>query len=464
MILSNIRYTRKRCVSMKNTYNMNRCDLSVNKDRDICEVHKRRRLLYLPDGSIWKNINNSRILGDCKGYRNKILFWDILSNGCIFDKLDTKYKPLKVTNLRIEKINYLQNELIRLNVDTKLIDKIDDSRTYWFLNLLYYLGNFKYSVKKIQSFYRNIIKKKVDKKKKSIKIIWKYYLRYKLFKKLPKLVKNGKFFKKNNCINIQDPVTQENFVDVNLDRWVICNSENKHCKKTWWFDISSAIQLLGYPGSHCGENPFNRKEYTYSFLDTIDKKLNKLKNKYDDIYYLTLQVNEIKSLDIKEKFLPPSCYNYNRFQTHIKANKLFHSFEEFGYRFPRKIFIKYSLGELRLLFFKIYYRIKNLNNRLRFYPKFHEVFKPSLILSIRAFQNTTLLKNIILDILLDFVTNQEDYDDRITACLKTLFILGEINQESHFILHFYNLCDCNYLSQSVINHFTVSNPSLGNFG
>lgn len=446
MNLSNYRYGRKRCMSIRNTYSMNRCERLINIHRDICEVHKRRRLLYLPDGSMWENINNSRILGDCKRYRNKILFWDILSNGCIFDKLDTKYKPLKIINLRIEKINYLQNELIRLNVDIKLINKMDNSRVYWFLNLLYYLGNFKHSVKKIQSFYRNIVKKKVDKKKKSIKIIWKYYLRYKLFKKLQKLVKNGKFFKKNNCINIKDPITQENFVDVNLDRWVICNSENKKSEKSWWFDISSVVQLLGYPGSHSCENPFNREEYSHDFLDTISTKLDKLKNKYDDIYYLTLQKNDIKLLDIKEKLLPSPCYNYNRYRMHIKANKLFHSFEKFGYHFPRKIFIKYSLGESRLLFLKIYYRIKKLDNRLRFYPKFYEVFKPSLILSIRTFQNTTLLKNIILNILLDFVTNQKDYDDRITTCLKTLFILGEINQESHFILHFYNLCDCRYLS------------------
>ena len=118
------------------------------------------------------------------------------------------------------------------------------------------------------------------------------------------------------------------------------------------------------------------------------------------------------------------------------------------------------MGELRLLGLKLYKRIKNLNDRLRFYPKFHQTFTPSFVISLPSFQNTTLLKNIILDILLNFVTYQTNYDDRITACLKTLYILGEINEESHFILHFYNLCDCNYLSQSMLRRFSVANQSI----
>ena len=444
---------------MRNTYSMCRCERFVGNERDICEVHKRRRLLYLPNGSMWENTNKSNFLQDCKKYRNSILFWNVLYNGCVFNKLNIKYRPKKISDLRIERKSYLIKELYRLDVKLDLIKEIGYDRHYWFLNLLYYLGNFNNSVKKIQRFYKNIIKKRIAKKKNSIKIIWKYYLRYKLFKKLPKLVKNGKFLKENKCINIQDPITQQNFCDVNLDRWVICKVGNNN-EKSWWFDISSAIQLLGYPGSHSGENPFNRKEYPFEFLFDIEEKLNKIKNKYDDIYYLTLQNYELKSLDIDENLLPSPCYNYNRFQIHIKANKLFHSFEEFGYNFPRNIFIKYNLGELRLLALKLYKRIRNLNDRLRFYPKFHQTFTPSFVISLPSFQNTTLLKNIILDILLDFVTYQTNYDDRITACLKTLYILGEINEESHFILHFYNLCDCNYLSQSMIRRFSVANQSI----
>lgn len=87
-----------------------------------------------------------------------------------------------------------------------------------------------------------------------------------------------------------------------------------------------------------------------------------------------------------------------------------------------------------------------MEERNRFFPKFNQVFTPSFILSIPTYLDTTLLKNKVLDILLDFVTYQDEYVDRITTCLKTLFIFGEINKESHYRLHFYNLCDCKYLS------------------
>lgn len=457
MIINNKKYGRKRCLSMRNTYSMKRCERLVTYGRDICEVHKRRKILYLTTGSTWDNKNNSNSLLDCKKSRDNILFWEVLSNGCVFDKLNTKYRPVQLSYLRIEKISYLKKELKRLDVSDNLIDNMKIDRYYWFTNLIYYLANFQSSVKKIQNFYREIIKKKIEKKKKSVKIIWKYYLRYILFKKLPRLVKNGKFLNENNCINIQDPISQDNFVDVNIDRWVICKDKNS--TKSWWFDLSSAIQLLGYPGSHAGENPFNRKVYPSDFLFDIEEKIKKVKNKYDDISYLLFPRNELKCLLVDESKIPP-CYSYDRFKIHIKSNRLFKSFNEFGYEFPREIFIKYSLGEVRLLLLKLYKYVSLMEDRKRFFPKFNTVFTRNFVISIPNYTDTTLLKNKTLNILLDFVTNQEDYDDRITCCLKTLFILGEINEESHYRLHFYNLCECKYLSQSMISRFSVSNPTL----
>ena len=285
---------------------------------------------------------------------------------------------------------------------------------------------------------------------------------------MPILVKNGKFFNENNCVNIQDPISQDTFVDVNIDRWVICKDVNKNSIKSWWFDLSSAIQLLGYPGSHAGENPFNRDVYPSEFLFDIEEKIKNVKNKYEDISNLLFSRSELKCLLVDEDNMPPSCYSYDRFKIHIKSNKLFESFKEFGYYFPREIFIKYNLGELRLLTLKLYKYIKDLEERNRFFPKFQQVFTQSFIISIPSFADTILLKTKILDILLDFVTYQDNNDDKITACLKTLFILGEINEESHYRLHLYNLCDCKYLSQSMINRYslnleTESNVSINNW-
>ena len=150
---------------MRNTYSMCRCERLVGNERDICEVHKRRRLLYLPNGSMWENTNKSNFLQDCKKYRNSILFWNVLYNGCVFNKLNIKYRPKKISDLRIERKSYLIKELYRLDVKLDLIKEIGYDRHYWFLNLLYYLGNFNYSVKKIQRFYKNIIKKRIAKKR-----------------------------------------------------------------------------------------------------------------------------------------------------------------------------------------------------------------------------------------------------------------------------------------------------------
>ena len=61
------------------------------------------------------------------------------------------------------------------------------------------------------------------------------------------------------------------------------------------------------------------------------------------------------TLNENEYFNPQlSYFSYDRFQIHIKANKLFESFKEQGYFFPRNLFLKYDLGELRNLIVNIY--------------------------------------------------------------------------------------------------------------
>ena len=57
--------------------------------------------------------------------------------------------------------------------------------------------------------------------------------------------------------------------------------------------------------------------------------------------------------------------------------------------------------------------------------------------------NSTLLKGTILNTLLRSITYQNDYEDKIYACLKSLIIFGTINQESHTVIQDNGLCDCN---------------------
>jgi hypothetical protein len=440
-----------KCISMKNMKSMEVCNKTVSTgDINICGTHKKRKLLYLSDGTILKNIENSDNL-NYSVYRNKLKFWEIISSGIQLSKLNSVYVPSTLSKLRDEKVSYLIEELKRLNVN---IINISEDRYYWFINLLYYLGNFTVSVKKIQRFYRGPFQIKLKKRKEAVQIIWKYYLNYKLKKLLPIFIKNSKILKNYNCINICDPITQETFMEVSADRWVICEyndnevaSERKNITKInncWWFDIVSAVQLLGSPGSHSGENPFNRREYPPEFLFDIEEKLYSLKNKYLDVMNLIVSIDENKNSGV----IPVGCYCYFRFQIHIKANKLFESFKEIGYFFSRGIFLKYDLGELRSLTVKIYesWSIINIEERKRFFPPYGHIYPPEIvnkIINLGGSSSSILLKTTILDALLTSITYQQNYEDRLYGCLKTLTVLGTINEESHEAIRENGLCDCN---------------------
>jgi hypothetical protein len=429
---------KRKCISMKTATSMDRCERLIPLKNEICGVHKRRKFLYLPDGSIWQNENKSSKIKKCILYRNNLKFWEIIESGVSIEKLNQFYRPETVSRLRVEKVSYLRVELKRLCVNS---NEIPEDRYYWFLNLLYYLGNFTYSVKKIQNFYRGQFQEKLKIRKSAVKTIWKYYLNYKFKKLLPVFIHNYGFLKEYNCINECDSITQETFMEVSPERWVICQYEDMD--KCWWFDISSTIQLLGSPGSHSGENPFNRKEYPPELLFDIEEKINDLKFKYDDLKMLTLSREELQLIQTSDNN-HLSYYSYDRFKIHIKSNKLFESFKETGYYFPRGIFLKYTLGELRVLAAKIYesWYLCPEEERKRIFPPDGNLYPSGFINGIVSCSNSTLLKNTILDTLLKAVTFQKKYEDRIYGCLKTLVILGTINEESHFIVRENGLCDC----------------------
>ena len=456
--MKNNKKCNKRCITLKNMKSMEVCTSIISKDNEeICGIHKSRKLIYLSDGSILKKKEdmNGYII-----YRNKIKFWEVLSCGVSLCKLNSMYSPLLLTDLRNENIKYLKDKLKKMNVNLINIDK---NRYYWFINLLYYLGNFPVQVKKIQRFYRGFFKIKIKKRKESCKIIWKYYLNYKLKKLLPIFIKNTKILKKYNCINICDPITQETFMEVSPDRWVMCvyndhDEKSKVKNNCWWFDIVSAIQLLGSPSSHSGENPFNRREYPSEFLFDIEEKLNILKHKYPDVMNLTLNGNEYFNPQL-------SYFSYDRFQIHIKANKLFESFKEQGYFFPRNLFLKYDLGELRNLIVNIYesWCIINIEERKKIFPPDGNIYPPEIvnkIINLGGSSNSILLKTVILDTLLASVTYPQNYEDRLYGCLKALIILGTMNEESHKIIRNIGLCDCN--GSHVMNYIQTPMSILEN--
>lgn len=429
---------KRRCISMRNAVSMDRCERMVSYQQEICGVHKRRKLLYLPDGSVWKNSNRSNKLFGCSATRPAIRFWEIIDNGITLDKLNQFYIPETISRLRVEKVSHLRNELKRLGVNT---NEISEKRYYWFMNLLYYLGNFSRSVRIIQKFYRGPFQIKRKKRKEAVKTIWKYYLNYRFKKLLPILIHNGNFLKLYNCINLCDPVSQESFMDVHPERWVICQyNDMNNC---WWFDISSAIQLLGSPGSHSGDNPFNRREYPPAFLFDVEEKLHSLKHKYNDVKNLTMSRDELRDIENLED-APSECYSFNRFNLHLKANTLFESFRETGYHFPRGIFLKYTLGELRALAAKIYesWHMSQESERKRMFPPDGNVYPVEFTGRIMTCSSSILLKDTILNSLLKAITFQVDYEDKIYGCLKTLIILGTINEESHSVIRDIGLCDC----------------------
>ena len=323
------------CVSLKNAVSMSRCKKILSVKEGMCGIHKKRSALHLPNGSLWENTMMSDKLEDCLQKRLPIRFWEIIESGVTLDKLDQTYKPETFAKLRIEKDKYLTGELVRMGVSNGTINTIGKDRYFWFTNLLYYVGNFSHPVKKIQKFCRGPFQKKLKQRKAAVKTIWKYYMMFKFKKLLPVFIRNYKLLITNKCINECDPVTQETFMDVSPDRWVICQYDDMDT--CWWFDVSSAVQLLGSPGSHAGENPFNRREYPTAFLFDVEEKLDKLKEKYQDVGNLTLSREELK--DVNPEEAPTGYYSYKRFQIHIKANKVFESFKESGHFFPRNVFL-----------------------------------------------------------------------------------------------------------------------------
>ena len=159
---------------------------------------------------------------------------------------------------------------------------------------------------------------------------------------------------------------------------------------------------------------------------------------------LTLSSQELKNSEDVEDF-PSECYSYERLQLHLKANRLFESLKELGYYFPRNIFLRYSLGELRILAAKLYecWHLSDEEERIRIFQPDGNIYPVEFTQRIMTCSNSTLLKNTILNTLLTSITYQEEYQDKTYACLKSLIILGTINEESHSVIKDNGLCDCN---------------------
>jgi len=420
----------RRCISIKNNKCIRRCD-RLSKF-DLCGIHRKRKLIYLPDGSIWKNSCKSEKISECSKIRPAIRFWELLNSGLSLERLNGVYRPKKMENLRVEKKNYHLKELKRLNVD---ISTINEKRYYWFLNLLYYLGNFDYSVKLIQRFCKKKIKERLKKKKNAIKTIIRYYRKYKIRKKLPIFIRNTQIFNRIKCYNINDPVTQESYLDVNPERWVVCEYSDSKTEHRWWFDISSAVQLLGNDRTGIGKNPFNRREYPSEFLFLVDEKLLLLKNKYEDLENLMMSEKEIKKN--KNELLFP-CYKYKYYKIQINSNKLFESLKEFGFNLPRSIFIKYDLHQIRNLAKNLYYTWKDYKNIEQFFPPDGKIFNKS-IRNIEKSSDVPFLKNEILTSLLKCITHQENYINRQHAFYRTVPIFRNINAETNQYIEINNL-------------------------
>ena len=422
----------KTCISLKNNTSMEVCNKKVTNNTDICGIHKKRNYIYLQNGSIWENKEKSSLLDGCVLYRKKILFWDILQYVPL-DSLHTQYKPIDTKDNRNEKYKHTLSELYRIGVNIY----IKPERSYWYLQLLYYLGNFTYTVKVIQRFCRGKFKEVMKKRKKAVSIIEKYYIHYRFFKNIPRFIKQYRCLQNYKCINMDDPISQESFMEVDTERWVICENNNNSC---WWFNITSAIQILGSSSSHSGENPLNRKVFPSAFLFDIEHKMDTIKDKYDDITQYLFNEEEKKQNNI---ILENTTYSYERFIVHIKANKVFESFKEFGYFFPRNVFLQYSIRELRLCVVKIYrsWLYVSEDYKRKIFPN-GIVFEEENIQRLSRCCNATLLKSMILDNLLQSITYNVDYNDKSYICIKILLILGNINTESHTIIHQNNLCDC----------------------
>ena len=268
-----------------------------------------------------------------------------------------------------------------------------------------------------------------DKKKKAIEVIYRCYKVYKFKKLVPIFNKHMKIILINNCSNMKDSISLESFMKIPCERWVFCYSANK--KKSWWFDIHSIVSLLGSSGSNSTKNPYTRKHFPPEFLIDVDEKFNTLKNKYDDLKELT----QIKSAEY---------FSYDRYLIKIKSNLLFEHMYEIGYIFPRNMFIKFNMLELRQLSIKLVdsWRNDSKEDNLVNYPPNGEIFPSDYIENISSNSNVTIMKKTIVLSLLKSIVYNNNIALKTNNCIKLLFILGSLSLESHLILHLNNLCDC----------------------
>lgn len=454
---------------------MVRCYAMVSGEADLCGTHKRCRLVMLPDGSLWRNRDKSNKLTECVKKREAILFWGMISGGFPWSSLNSKFTPSDISYVRKVKDNYLKSELKRMGVrhfDKLFLKKfyIPPERYFWFTNLMYFLGNFRMVVKRIERFYYERVKPKMGKRKRAVTTITNAFRAKKMRKMLPKLVKHGRVWHSHGCVNVHDPITHEIFVNVPPERWAICHhTPTNNC---WWFDVSSAVQLLGSPGSHAGENPYNRAEFEPPFILEVDEKLQRLKTKYPDLAQLAKTPTELQT-ERKEREMraerpdaervsqseneeiytgehehdPTPCYDYRRYLIRVKATRLFESFKEHGFVFPAKVFMDFGLGELRALAAKIIesWQLHPEEERMRMFPNTGQVFPIEFIRRIPTCGNITELRIQLLDAATKFAVSPESVGDRASGCIHVMMVLATINRRAHDIVKQYGLCECAHL-------------------
>jgi hypothetical protein len=379
----------------------------------------------------------------------------MIEGGFKWENLNEMYTPTNATYIRKMKDDYLISEIRRMgfrHFDKEFIKQkyIPSDRYFWFTNLVYYLGNFRGSIFKIENFYLKIVKPRLEKRRIVGKKIINAYRRKQIKRLLPKLISHGKIWVNHNCLNLHDIVTHELYVNVPPERWVIC--QDSHTNNCWWIDVSSAVQLLGSPGSHAGENPYNRAKYPPEFILEVDDKLQRLNNKYEDLGQLS-ELNDFKS---SEDLYP--CYEYKRYLVRVKAIQLFESFKEHGFIFPSNIFINFTLGELRSLALKIFksWQVYPEDERLKYFPD-GNIFPVEFINNISKYGNLTNLKLQILETAMIFAVHPKSEVDRASGCIHLMMILASVSRKAHDIIERYGLCECsnNYDFDIQLNNFEI---------
>ena len=423
-----------RCKATRNAKSILQCKAKLDKGCDFCGIHSKCQQLVLPNGSVWRNETSSNVITKCSLVRPYLPFWDVLAVGIQWEKLRYPYVPTNLSFLRQEKQPYIQEELIRF-IGTSYtyghLKKVyvHPERRFWFLNLIYFLGNFPKRVKILQRLCRVTFRAYKDRRISVAKKIQARFRGKRMGKLLPIMVKHAKELHLHNCVNYNDPVSQEFYTQVSMERWVICHDEAQ--KRSWWFDLLSAIQLLGASSSYAGENPFTRQEYPPEFILETDYKLNSLLPKYEDLRQLIHQESQ------------PECFSFKRYQSYVKATKLFESFKEHGYHFPARIFLQLHLAELRTCALHIL-------RSWQTYPQEERerlvtggiLFSPQAEILLPMYPSATDLRDLLLDIGIRLAVLQERQSDRITSCLSIMIMLGAINEEAHQIIEQYGLCDC----------------------